>query len=98
MKICSDDGMEFNSTKECEEYERKLILKKQKEEEERKAKEETRESKWNQVMNKLEELNNAIGSYEKDTTDELSYSIDNEKLQIERYKQNYGTWGRLFRF
>jgi len=49
-------------------------------------------------MNKLEELNNAIGSYEKDTTDELSYSIDNEKLQIERYKQNYGTWGRLFRF
>ena len=98
MKIYADDGTEFNSTKECEEYERKLILKKQKEEEERKTKEETRESKWNQVMNKLEELNKAIGSYEKDTTDELEYSVDDEKLQIKRYKQNYGSWSRIFRF
>lgn len=66
-------------------YEANLKLKKEKEEADRKAKEEVKEYRYNQVLDKLESLNKVVESYEKETGDKLTFVIQNNKLTAMKY-------------
>ncbi len=85
MKIYSDDGKVFNSVDECNAYETDLALKKQKEEAERKAKEERKEYRYNQVLDKIDSLNKVVESYELETGEKLEYVNVNGKLEVRPY-------------
>lgn len=84
MKIYADDGKEFTTVDECNAYESDLALKKQKEEEDRKSKERRKEYLWNQMMSKLEELNNIVDTYTKEDNENLYLTSDNGKLEIKK--------------
>ena len=49
------------------------------------AKKETKEYRWNQVLDKLESLNKVVESYEKETGEKLEYVTVNGKLTAKPY-------------
>jgi phosphoribulokinase len=100
ITITASDGKVLTGTldnyaalvKEVNAYEANLKLKKQKEQEERakavaaqKAKEEAKEYRYNQVLDKLESLNKVVESYEKETGEKLEYLTVNDKLEVRPY-------------
>lgn len=88
ITIKASDGKLFNGTNfedlvaEVNAYDSDLKLKKEKEAAEKKAREEAKECRYAQVMEKLESLNKAVESYEKETGETLIFTKVNEKLMV----------------
>lgn len=90
ITIKASDGRLFNGTNyealvaKVNAHESDLKLKKEKEAADKKAREEVKEYRYNQVQDKLESLSIAVKSYEKETGEKLGFVFASGKLKIEQ--------------
>lgn len=90
IKIYASDEKEFVGT----DYE-SLKAERDSYEMELRSQKESEECLFRQVVGKLESLNNAVASYERETGGHLYYTLENSKLKVNRFK-SYGSLFKMF--
>ena len=84
MRYLADDGKDFETERECLEYEQKVLKAKLAKEAEEKAKAEEAKAVYNKIQNDVDKLNELIDRYEQLSEKPLFFTRLNGHINITR--------------